>query len=676
MKLHNCLRGLIFYFLIGFLVLITSCSDNTILLNQTVEFKPKWEFKQAKDSKWYPANVPGVVHLDLMHNNLIEDPYFGNNEFSLKWIEEKNWDYKTNFNIDKEILSNNFVEFDFQGLDTYAKIYINDEYVGQTDNMFRSWKYNVKRNLKLGKNTLAIKFESPILKNKEKVKKYPHKLPSGNETAEVENKVYSFTRKAAYHFGWDWGPRFVTAGIWKPIFMHIWNKIKIDNVHTYTKKLVSGKANLRTSINLIVEEAGDYILEIDGNKLSLNLKKGKQQINYDFEVDNPILWWTNGHGIPHLYQQKIKLHQANKLIEERNVSYGIRTIELINEPDEIGTSFYFKLNGEDLFMKGANYIPQDVFLPRVKPKDYAELIKSVKNANMNMLRVWGGGIYERDLFYDLCDKNGILVWQDFMFAGSLYPDHPEFINTVREEVKENVIRLRNHPCVAIWCGNNEIDVAWKNWGWQKQYGYNTQDSIKLRSDYLNLFHRLIPETLSDLDVSRPYTTTSPLSNWGTAENFNHESMHYWGVWHGKEPFENFEKNVGRFMSEYGFQSFPEMNTLRKVIASEDLHLESEVMKNRQKSYIGNGMISKHIEQYYSPPKSFEEFVALSQKVQAKGMQMAIESHKSKQPHCMGTLFWQLNDCWPGPSWSVIDYYGNKKDAYFEVKRSYKKKSVK
>jgi beta-mannosidase len=291
-------------------------------------------------------------------------------------------------------------------------------------------------------------------------------------------------------------------------------------------------------------------------------------------------------------------------------------------------------------VKGANYIPQDVFLPRINPTQYEALISVVKDANMNMLRVWGGGVYERDLFYDLCDEKGILVWQDFMFAGSLYPDDTAFADNVKAEVIEAIKRLRGHPCLAIWCGNNEIEVAWENWGWQKQYGYSAKDSIEIWNNYKSLFHKLIPGLVSAHHPQGIYTPTSPLSNWGTAENFNHSSMHYWGVWHGREPFESFENNVGRFMVEYGFQSFPSIQTLRKVIADSSLYWDSPALVHRQKSYI------------------------------AKGMQMAIQAHVEGQPHCMGSLFWQLNDCWPGPSWSVIDYYGNKKSAYNVVKSGF------
>ncbi|RLD23374.1 MAG: glycoside hydrolase family 2 protein, partial [Bacteroidetes bacterium] len=493
---------------------------------------------------------------------------------------------------------------------------------------------------------------------------------SGSETADIKTRVSSFTRKAAYHFGWDWGPRFVTSGIWRPITLKAWNKARIKNIYTSTLKLNDKNAELQTHIEVEVVEEGLYLIVLDGKKHIEKLAKGINSVNYPFQIENPKLWWCNGYGEANLYNQKVELTQDDQVLDSKEINYGVRTIELVNEPDSMGTSFYFKLNGKPVFMQGANYIPQDMFLPRVKDAQYENLIEDVKQANMNMLRVWGGGIYENDLFYDLCDKNGILVWQDFMFAGSLYPDDTEFKENVKQEVIQNIKRLRGHPSIALWCGNNEIEVAWNNWGWQNQYGYSPEDSIKIWDNYKSIFHQLIPEQIAIYDSLRDYTPTSPLSNWGTAENFDRGSMHYWGVWHGREPFENFENNVGRFMVEYGFQSFPEMSTLKQVMSDSSLNLNSSAMKNRQKSYIGNGLISDHIKQYYNEPETFEEFVLLSQQTQAKGLQMAIEAHKTKQPHCMGTLFWQLNDCWPGPSWSVIDYYGKHKLAYDMVKKEY------
>ncbi|MFT4662397.1 MAG: beta-mannosidase [Patiriisocius sp.] len=650
------------------ILLITSCTNPSTEKQKTKnKLNQNWSFSEAGKSDWHPATVPGVVHLDLFNNNLIEDPYFENNEKKQSWIEDKNWQYKTSFEISENELDNEFIELQFEGLDTYAEVYLNNKKILESDNMFRSWNFEVKNLLNVGFNDLKVVFESPIQHNKKTVNNYPHRLPSGNETDDVETKVASFTRKAAYHFGWDWGPRFVTSGIWRDVNLCFWNSARIKNVNTITKKIEGDKAYMQTQVTIDTKE--EIEVYVDGYLVE-NLKESWANYTFEFEVENPKLWWCNGQGEPHLYTQEIEIRQGRHILDRYSANFGIRTIELINEPDSTGTSFYFKLNGKSVFMQGANYIPQDMFIPRVTDERYAALIGQVKDANMNMIRVWGGGVYESDLFYDSCDENGILVWQDFMFAGSLYPSDEAFLNNVKEEVTENINRLKRHPCIALWCGNNEIEVAWNNWGWQNQYGYSSQDSIEIWNNYLTIFEDVIPNALLENDPQRAYTSTSPLSNWGTPENFNHSSMHYWGVWHGRETFENFDKNVGRFMVEYGFQSFPEIATLKKVMSDTSLYLESPVMINRQKSYIGNGLISKHIEQYYDEPANFEEFVSRSQKTQALGMKMAISAHKSNQPHCMGTLFWQLNDCWPGPSWSVIDYYGNPKEAYEEVRQAF------
>ena len=648
------------------------CSNSNEKTIPEINLNGEWKFYHEQTNNWYNATVPGVIHTDLLTNDLIAKPYWETNEDSLQWIENVDWRYQKTFEVSKEQLKDDNIEIEFEGLDTYAEVKLNGELIISANNMFRTWKAEIKSLLKIGENTLEVQFTSPINYNKKKYNNYPYKLPSGCETGET--RVSSFTRKAAYHFGWDWGPRFVTSGIWKPIKINAWNAARITDVFVQTKSIENNIATISTQITVESSNSKEKQLffEINGEKISKIIKKGLNIIDYDFEIENPKLWWCNGMGEAHLNDLHVELFDEKNKIDEKTTLYGIRTIELINEKDSIGTSFFFKLNGKRVFMKGANYIPQDMFLTDVKESQYHELLGKVKAANMNMLRVWGGGIYENDIFYDICDKEGILIWQDFMFAGSMYPVESEFKENVAKEVSQNIKRLRNHPSVALWCGNNEIEVAWENWGWQKQYNYSPSDSLKIWKGYSEVFHELIPTLCKELDPNRNYTPSSPSSNWGTPENFNHGSMHYWGVWHGREPFENFEQNVGRFMVEYGFQSFPEMETIKTFAEDPSLSLESPTMLNRQKSYIGNGLITKHIEQYYDTPKTFEEFVKISQETQAKGMQMAIRSHINNQPHCMGSLFWQLNDCWPGPSWSIIDYYGKKKKAYKVVKEEFEK----
>lgn len=647
-------------------LLLLSCGEKKV--NQQRAFLGDWEFKNQKDSSWYPAKVPGEVHLDLFRNELIENPYQNNNELDQQWIEKEDWEYRSEWSVDADLLNNDHIVLEFEGLDTYSKVYLNDSLVLETENMFRTYRVEVKTFLHSGLNTVRVAFTSPLNRNKEKVENYPYKLPSGNETGSLQ--VSSFTRKAAYQFGWDWGPRLIGAGIWRPLNIITWSEYRLEDVFISTKSITENEAIMEVQISIQSDVSRSETIKIDNESYSISLVPGKNEFTFPIRIANPALWWSNGFGEQALQEMEVKLLDELTVIDQKNVTYGIRTVELINEPDSIGTSYYFRVNGEPIFMKGANYIPQDIFPSRVSEEQYRKLIDKVKAANMNMLRVWGGGIYEDDLFYELCDQNGILIWQDFMFAGSMYPSDSSFHQNVVEEVKDNVRRLRSHPSIALWCGNNEIEVAWKNWGWQNQFGYSTEDSIKIWENYVKLFQDEIPSVLESLSPDLDYVTTSPLSNWGTPENFNHGSMHYWGVWHGKEPLENYQTNVGRFMSEYGFQSFPSLKSLASVIDSTELHLDSEVISNRQKSYIGNDMITQIARQHFGEAIDFEDYILKSQQTQALAMKIAIQAHRLNKPHCMGTLFWQLNGVWQGPSWSVLEYDDTSKLAFEEIEKWY------
>ena len=377
-------------------------------------------------------------------------------------------------------------------------------------------------------------------------------------------------------------------------------------------------------------------------------------------------------GEAYLYPFTIDVFQKNIVLAQKKLNIGLRTIELIQEKDAIGKSFYFKLNGIPVFMKGANYIPPDSFLPKANDAVYKKIVNNAVVANMNMLRVWGGGVYASDAFYDECDKNGILVWQDFMFACAMYPGDMSFLENVKQEVIDNVTRLQNHPCIALWCGNNENDEGWQNWGWQKQYNYTKDQETDIWKDYEKLFHELIPKTLDSLlsPTENRYWSSSPSIGWGKKESLTQGDSHYWGVWWGMEPFEMYEKKVGRFMSEYGFQGMPSLETFKSVVNNEDLNLNSESIKNHQKHPTGYQTIQTYMERDYKVPSSFEDYSYVSQLLQADGMKTAIEAHRRAKPNCMGSLYWQLNDCWPVTSWSSIDYYGNWKAFHYQAKRSY------
>ncbi|WP_420577489.1 glycosyl hydrolase 2 galactose-binding domain-containing protein [Ekhidna sp.] len=649
--------------LISVLVLVAvSCSQPSP--NIKTDLTEGWTFRQSGTEEWFPATVPGVVHTDLMGNEIIPDPWVGMNELDVQWIENEGWEYQATFDVNGETLRRSSHELVFEGLDTYADVYLNDSLILEADNMFRSWRVPVAGLLQEKENHLLVQFQSPIAINKEKVESLPYQLPASSEEAPI--KVSPFTRKAPYHFGWDWGPRLVTSGIWRPVYLQSWDDVIIRDVQIKQLTILDEVANLLAVIEIESASYLDVEVMVMGQDSVVMLEDGRNEIVIPFNISNPKRWWPNGWGNPHLYDISVIMKKGGQVIDEDMVRTGLRTVELVQEQDSIGRSFYFKVNGEPLFARGANYIPQSHFLPSVKDEDYQALTGAVKDANINMLRVWGGGIYENDIFYELCDENGILVWQDFMFANTMYPGNGQFMNNVKKEVIDNVKRLRNHPSIVHWNGNNEIEVAWKNWGWQGQYGYSKADSTKLWEDYLALFHEQIPEWLAGLD-DRSYTTTSPLSNWGTPENFNYGSMHYWGVWHGDDDFEDYNDNVGRFMSEYGFQSFPDKETVAYYADSSNWSLDAEVMKHHQKSYRGNGLIEKQATKYFGKPLGFDDFLKKSQLTQTKAMQMAIDVHRLNKGHCWGSLFWQLNDCWPGPSWSAIDVFGRRKVFYEDLK---------
>jgi len=625
--------------------------------------KEHWIFRKKGDAKWLSASVPGTVHTDLFNNNVIPNPFYGTNEKQLQWIENEAWEYETSFVVSPSELKHKTIELQFDGLDTYAEVFLNGKSILNADNMFRTWKVEVKKHLKVGQNKLTVVFQSAVEKGKEDAKKLNYTLPG-------DEKI--FTRKAQYQYGWDWGPRFVTAGIWKKVKLNFWNSVTIENVK-YEQKLLSNEiAQLVFTTEVHCQQSGKYQLKINDVSKIYSLKKGKNLLKIDYEIKKPKRWWSNGLGEAYLYPFTISLSKNNTMLSKKGMNIGLRTLELVQEKDNAGKSFYFKLNGVPVFMKGANVIPPDSFLPRVKDSVYISIVKNAVEANMNMLRVWGGGVYADDTFYNECDKNGVLVWQDFMFACAMYPGDAAFLENVKQEVVDNVNRLQNHPSLALWCGNNENDEGWHNWGWQKQYKYSTADSTKIWNDYKKLFHELIPKTLDSLlsKEKNLYWPSSPSIGWGRKESLLQGDSHYWGVWWGMEPFEMYTKKVGRFMSEYGFQGMPDLETLRSFANESDLNLQSDVVKNHQKHPTGYQTIQAYMERDYKVPANFEDFAYVSQLLQAEGMKIAIEAHRRAKPYCMGTLYWQLNDCWPVTSWSSVDYFGTWKAFHYQAKRSF------
>lgn len=632
----------------------------------TVDLTGEWKFRRAGTREWLPARVPGVVHMDLLRNKAIPDPHDGANESKLQWISDVGWEYMKTFRYEEDKFAWRHIELVCKGIDTYANVYLNDSLILVTNNMFQEYYTEIKRFLHIGPNTLRIQFPAVKPHIEAEYRKLPHELPG-------DEKVVA--RKAGYHFGWDWGPTYLTSGIWRPIYIREWQGVKFLGVQFIRKQLTDTLATMAAQFTMFAEldDPAEIRLFIDTTEIlrqSVNLVQGPNVIRGDFGIPKPKRWWPFGMGEQSLYNFGYEVWFNGRLVGKGTQRVGLRTVELVQERDSLGQSFYFLVNDKPLFAKGANYIPQDNFLPRVTDADYRSLLEDVRNANMNMLRVWGGGIYENDIFYDLCDEYGILVWQDFMFANAMYPGSEEFIDNVRTEAIQNIVRLRHHPCIALWCGNNEIDEGWKNWGWQKQYNISPEDSADIYRDYRMLFTVVLPNAVKRFDTARAYIPTSPLHGWGQPESLTEGDSHYWGVWWGDEPLTSYQQKVGRFMSEYGFQSFPDIATIRSFTRPEDRKQGSAVMNAHQKHARGYEIIDTHLMRDYKKPKDFESYAYVSQLLQARGIISAIEAHRRHQPYCMGTLFWQLNDCWPVVSWSARDSRGIKKALFHHLPEAY------
>ena len=628
-----------------------------------------WKFREVGKSEWHPASVPGCVHTDLLSNKLIEDPFWRDNEKRLQWIGKTDWEYTTTFDITPGVFARENIQIVFEGLDTYANVSLNGASLLNTNNMFRTWRADIKPLLKAGANTLHIRFRSPINEILPVMAKMDYELPAGNDQGE---KTSPHTRKAPYQYGWDWGPRFVTSGIWRPIYLEVWDTARIDDAYLVTKQVNDEAATIAAQIELnsTLSTKATLIVENSKNKTivarqEVQLGEGANTYSLDFVIRKPALWWPNGLGAQPLYTFAVRAVINGKTVDELTRRIGIRSLELRQEKDQIGKSFMFVVNGIPVFAKGANWIPADSFPTRISHAKYRHLLESARDANMNMLRVWGGGIYERDDFYELCDEMGILVWQDFMFGCSLYPGDEAFLDNVRHEAIDNVRRLRNHPSIAIWVGNNEIESGWFHWGWKNQF------PAKLWDDYLKVFYGVLPEVVKSVDPSRPYWPSSPSSN---LEDDNESQklgdLHYWQVWHAAMPFTEYEKQFPRFMSEYGFQSFPQIETVATYTDPSERNITSPVMLAHQRHPRGNQLIREYMLREYPEPKDFESFLYVSQVLQAEGIKVGAEHLRRIRPHNMGSLYWQLDDCWPVASWSSIDYTGRWKALQYYSRRFY------
>lgn len=619
-----------------------------------------WQFRQVGQRTWYPAQVPGCVHLDLMEARLIPDPFYRDNELKVQWVENEDWEYRREFEVGEVLLRKSHLELVAEGLDTFATIFLNGQKIAATENMFRSYRFDIKPFLKPGQNEILIRFDSPVRRARELEARIPYKLPGGSP----------HVRKAPYHFGWDWGPRLVTSGIWRPIYLEVWEGGRIGEVEIRQDFVDKNRVILRVRTKVLSDRNQKLAVKatVIGKKSfahseSMSLREGENLNEKSLPITNPDLWWPAGMGEQNLSTVRIDLYRKGVLLDSVEKRIGLRTLVLDQSPDEWGKSFRFVVNGVPFFAKGGNWIPADSFPPRVTRQKYEQLLRDCREANMNMLRVWGGGIYESPDFYDLCDELGLVVWQDFMFACAMFPGDERFLENVRAEAEDVIQRLRHHPSIGLWCGNNECEEGWFHWGWKEQY------PVTVWEDYEKIFHRILPRAIEKFDSSRAYWPSSPHSEIiGQPRSEASGDMHYWGIWHGQEPFSEYRQKFHRFFSEFGFQSFPLLETVKRFALPEDWNIASPVLEQHQKHPSGNRLILLYLLDQYRLPKDFESLLWLSQVQQAEGMKVAVEHFRSQMPRIMGALYWQLNDCWPVASWSGLDYLGTWKALHYYARR--------
>ncbi len=644
-----------------------------------------WKFRQARLTNWYPATVPGVVHTDLLQNKIIEDPFFRLNERGLQWIDKEDWVYETCFTLAADMMRKENMELVFEGLDTYADVYLNDECILKADNMFRCWSIPVRQYIREENNILKVYFHSPVKIDVPKWDALPYQYPASNDQSEngglFNKKISIFARKAGYHYGWDWGPRLVTSGIWRPVYIRAWSDLRINDVFIEQKEVGAGRAVIAGHVELDADKDMNGVLvtitdEVTGRVLGewqADLKRGTNRVTVDFVLHKPKLWWSNGLGEPFLYRFRTDIIAGGELLDSKTERVGIRSLKVVHQPDKDGHTFYIELNGHPVFAKGANYIPSDNFLPRVTPENYKRTILDAAGVNMNMLRVWGGGIYENDVFYDLCDEYGIMIWQDFMFACSMYPAEGALLDNIHQEAVDNVKRLRNHACIALWCGNNECQDAWLGWGWKCEIErQNKEYADKIWAQYRQQYHVTLPGVVREYAPGTFYWPSSPFAFEGEMSGTTDGDRHYWSVWHGKAPISDYDSEKSRFFSEYGFQSFPEFESVKRYAPyPEDWDIRSEVMMSHQRGGDhANGLIETYLLNEYKKPRDFRAFLYMNHVLQGDAIKTAIESHRRQMPYNMGTLFWQHNDCWPVASWASRDYYGRWKAQHYYVRKAY------
>ena len=621
-----------------------------------------WKMREIGQQDWLDVAVPGSVMNDLLTNEKIEDPFYRDNEDEALVIAEKDFEYVRQFTVEDEWLTQDQIVLRCEGLDTLATIYVNDIETGSTNNMHRTYEFDVKKLLKKGANDIKILLRSPI--------NYLKTMQEEQPLTGVDHAVegYPHLRKAHSMFGWDWGPKIPDLGIWRDISLVGWDVGRIEDVYiTQNHSADQVELNVKTDIEKWSEDAVDLVVSLTdpaGKTTSKTVVASNLNENISFIIEQPELWWPNGYGEQPLYEVTVAIKTSGQELDQKKYRIGLRTIEVKHEPDQWGKSFEFYVNGISLFAKGANYIPEDSLIPRTSRERTEQLIQDCVEAHYNMIRVWGGGYYPSDDFYELCDQYGLIVWQDFMFACSVYDLTKDFEATVKQEAIDNIKRIRHHASLGMWCGNNEIEEGWEYWGWPQ--------SAKFRADYLKLFEIILRDIVEEFDPQTFYWPSSPSSGGGFDEPRNPDvgDMHYWEVWHGRKPFTEYRKYHFRFCSEFGFQSFPSHKTIETFTLPSDRNVFSYVMEKHQKNDGANGIILSYLADTFLYPKDFAALLYTSQLLQAEAIKYGVEHWRRNRGRCMGSLYWQLNDCWPVASWSSIDYFGRWKALHYFAKRFY------
>ncbi|SER49235.1 beta-mannosidase [Gracilibacillus ureilyticus] len=627
-----------------------------------LNFNQGWKMKELSGNAWYPVTLPASVMNTLLDAEVIDDPFYRDNEEKALEVAQKDYIFQKEFEIKKGELEYDHFEFIFHGVDTIADIFLNGHKISNTDNMHRIFEISVKDYLKEGTNILKVILYSPI--------RYIESMHEKDPLAGVDHAIqgYQHLRKSHSMFGWDWGPKIPDLGIWRDVELVMWNDNRIDDVYIAQNH---EENHVQLDVKVTLHNQKNTNLRLSAKVISPGGIEEEQVINQlnqlehlSFLIQDPQLWWPAGYGEQPLYKVEISLLNGEKQLDRKNYTVGLRTIEVKHEKDKWGKSFEFVVNGYPIFMKGANYIPEDSLLPRTTKARTEQLIKDCKAANFNMIRVWGGGHYPEDYFYDLCDQHGLIVWQDFMFACSVYRLTEHFTQNVQNEAIDQIKRIRHHASLGIWCGNNEVEEAMEHWGWPKK--------AEWRRDYIKLFEIMLPEVVMEYDPQTFYWSSSPSSGGGFDEPKNPDigDVHYWEVWHGQKPFNEYRNYYFRFCSEFGFQSFPSLKTIESFTEPGDRNIFSRIMEKHQKNDDANGKILYYLSENFLYPKDFDTLLYTSQLLQAEAIKYGVEHWRRNLGRCMGSLYWQLNDCWPVASWSSIDYFGRWKALHYFARKFY------